>query len=199
MKAVSALVALTIGWLVAGCVTKPTTSRLGWIQVSADKSGFVDTRTGKSFTPWGFNYDRDYKMRLLEDYWETEWATVVEDFREMKALGANVVRIHLQLAKFMTAPDKPNAKALARLGKLLQLAEETGLHLDLTGLACYRKADVPAWFDAAHGYTANPHPGELYDLSRDLRQRRNLYAEQPAKVAELQALLAQVRARGQVR
>ncbi len=58
---------------------------------------------------------------------------------------------------------------------------------------------VPPWFDEANRYAANDQPGELYDLSRDLAQRDNLYAQQPAKVAELQALLAQVRAKGQVR
>jgi len=65
----------------------------------------------------------------------------------MKALGANVVRIHLQLGRFMEAPDKPRAEALGQLSRLLALAEETGLYLDLTGLGCYRKADVPAWYD----------------------------------------------------
>ncbi len=58
---------------------------------------------------------------------------------------------------------------------------------------------VPAWFDPANGYAAHQQPGELYDLSRDLAQRHNLHAEQPAKVAELQALLAQVREKGQIR
>ena len=33
----------------------------------------------------------------------------------MKKLGANVVRIHLQIGKFMDGPDKPNDKALDRL------------------------------------------------------------------------------------
>jgi hypothetical protein len=87
-------------------------------------------------------------MRLIEDSWETDWQTVVEDFCEMKALGANVVRIHLQLAKFMNAADVPNTNALQRLARLVELAEDTGLYLDLTGLGCYRKAHVPAWFDA---------------------------------------------------
>jgi hypothetical protein len=148
MKSTLVLVLLIVGWLGPGCATKPGANRPGSIRVSADTRGFVDTQTGKPFVPWGFNYDRDHKMRLLEEYWETEWTTVAEDFREMKALGANVVRIHLQLAKFMTAPDQANDRALAQLRKLLALAEETGLYLDLTGLACYRKADVPAWFDA---------------------------------------------------
>jgi hypothetical protein len=66
----------------------------------------------------------------------------------MKRLGANVVRIHLQFGKFMKAKDKPDAKALDRLGRLLKLAETCGLYLDLTGLGCYHKQDVPAWYDA---------------------------------------------------
>jgi Cellulase (glycosyl hydrolase family 5) len=100
------------------------------------------------FVPWGFNYDHDEKNRLLEDYWETEWPKVEQDFAEMKDLGANVVRIHLQVGKFLNGPDEPNADALGRLRKLLDLAEKTGLYLDLTGLACYRKRDTPEWYDA---------------------------------------------------
>ena len=118
------------------------------IVVSEDYRGFVTATSSKPFIPLGFNYDRDYRMRLLEDYWESEWDTIEQDFAEMKALGANVVRIHLQFAKFMRGPDELNAASLERLGRLLTLAERTGLYLDLTGLGCYRKTDVPAWYDA---------------------------------------------------
>ena len=98
---------------------------------------------------WGFNYDHDDSGRLLEDYWRDEWATVADDFREMKALGANVVRVHLQLGRFMKAADRPDEENLARrLSRLVRLAEETGLYLDVTGLGCYHKQDVPAWYDA---------------------------------------------------
>lgn len=58
---------------------------------------------------------------------------------------------------------------------------------------------VPAWFDPANHYSPNDQPGELFDLSRNLSQHNNLYAQQPGKVAELRALLAQVREHGQVR
>lgn len=127
--------------------TTETNSALDWIAVSKDKRGFVCASSGQRFIPWGFNYDRDYKSRLLEDYWGAEWPTVTEDFREMKRLGANVVRIHLQFARFMDAPDRPNTNSLERLGRLVKLAEETRLYLDLTGLACYRRQDVPAWYN----------------------------------------------------
>lgn len=126
----------------------PTNTVLEWIEVSRDKRGFVSAASGRRFVPWGFNYDRDYRSRLLEDYWEAEWRTVVEDFREMKQLGANVVRVHLQFARFMNALDQPNEKSLERLGQFVELAEDTGLYLDVTGLACYRKKDVPAWYDS---------------------------------------------------
>ncbi|HTV39139.1 MAG TPA: cellulase family glycosylhydrolase [Candidatus Sulfotelmatobacter sp.] len=119
-----------------------------WIRTSADKTHFVCDGTGQRFVPWGFNYDRDDTGRLLEDYWADDWPKVADDFHEMKNLGANVVRIHLQLCRFMKSPDQPNMENLARLGKLVRLAEETEVYLDVTGLGCYLKQDVPAWYDA---------------------------------------------------
>ncbi|MGC4004026.1 MAG: cellulase family glycosylhydrolase [Pirellulales bacterium] len=122
-------------------------AELPWIAVSADKRGFVrDDAT--PFRPWGFNYDHDEQGRLLEDYWDAEWSKVADDFAEMKMLGANVVRVHLQFGKFMERPDRPRRAALERLKKLLALAASTELYLDVTGLGCYHKADVPAWYDA---------------------------------------------------
>jgi hypothetical protein len=126
--------------------TGPASSPLELIRPSKDGTHFVGA-SGRRFVVWGVNYDRDDAGRLLEDYWDKEWGTVVEDFKEIKALGANVVRVHLQLAKFLDARDRPNAKNLARLGRLVRLAEDTGLYLDVTGLGCYHKKDVPAWYD----------------------------------------------------
>lgn len=116
-----------------------------WVKVGRDGKSF--TLAGKPFVPRGFNYDRDHNGRLLEDYWEAEWSTVREDFAEMKALGANVVRIHLQFGRFMETALKPNEKALDRLERLVTHAESLGLYLDITGLACYKKEHIPAWYD----------------------------------------------------
>jgi hypothetical protein len=123
-------------------------AKLGLIHLSEDGTRLVCTESGSRFIAWGFNYDHDDSGRLLEDYWQQNWPTVVEDFNEMKDLGANLVRVHLQLAKFMDAADKPNEPALKQLGRLVRLAETTGLYLDITGLGCYHKKDVPKWYDA---------------------------------------------------
>ncbi|HXX92615.1 MAG TPA: cellulase family glycosylhydrolase [Planctomycetota bacterium] len=136
--------------LLAGCVGpgrgEPPLERL---RVAPDGRGFETALTGRPFTPWGFNYDHDDSGRLIEDYWEAEWPRVVDHFRAMKGLGATVVRIHLQLGRYLVSPDTPNEKTLSRLRNLLGLAEETGLYLDLTGLGCYRKSDTPDWYEKA--------------------------------------------------
>ena len=128
--------------------TAPAELKLELIRPSKDGTGFVRAESGGKFVAWGFNYDHDDSGRLIEDYWQQEWPTVVEDFKEMKALGANVVRIHLQVARFMNRPQEPNEAALRQLARLVDLAEQTGLYLDLTGLGCYHKQDVPQWYDA---------------------------------------------------
>jgi hypothetical protein len=146
-------VTLTVGLLtLVGCTTSGPRARpdagMGWVHVTTDGSGFVLRPSGCPFVPWGFNYDHDEAGRLLEEYWEAEWPKVVADFGEMQALGANVVRIHLQFGRFMCSPSAPNEAALTQFARLVQLAEQCELRLDLTGLGCYLKPDVPAWYDA---------------------------------------------------
>jgi hypothetical protein len=114
--------------------------------VSPDGTHFVGADSGKKIVLWGVNYDHDSAGKLLEDYWHADWATVEQDFREIKQLRCNVVRIHLQVAKFMDSAEQPNERNLQQLAKLVQLAEKTGLYLDITGLGCYHKQDVPAWY-----------------------------------------------------
>jgi arylsulfatase A len=81
----------------------------------------------------------------------------------------------------------PDAYAI-RHDNWLLIANSSGAH-----------SPVPAWFDERYGYAKNVHPGELYDLSADLAQKHNLYADQPQKVQQLTQRLDQIRAHGQVR
>lgn len=117
------------------------------IRVSDDGSHFVGATTGDRFVVWGVNYDHNHDGLLLEDYWHDQWETIVDDFQEIKQLGCNVVRVHLQFAKFMKTADQPNPHQLKKLAKLISLAEQTKLYLDITGLGCYHKQDVPGWYD----------------------------------------------------
>jgi hypothetical protein len=118
---------------------------LAWIRTSADKTHFVGDGTAQRFVPWGFNYDHDDAGLILEEYWAGNWAKVTNDFREMKLLGANVVRVSPQLFCLMKPSGQPDATNLARLGMLVRLAETNGLYLDVTGLGYYHKDEVPAY------------------------------------------------------
>jgi arylsulfatase A len=54
----------------------------------------------------------------------------------------------------------------------------------------------PQWFKEERGYQPHQFPGELYDLSQDLPERRNLYGEHPGIVARLKALLEKYKTEG---
>jgi hypothetical protein len=146
---------LASSWLVlamltcVSCSTSPRPEPLEVIRLApTGENGFVLSDSGAAFIPWGFNYDHDWSNRLIEDYWTNELDIVAQDFAEMKALGANVARVHLQFGKFMDAPDQPNPAALKRLEQIMRIAENSRMYLLLTGLGCYKKPDVPAWYDA---------------------------------------------------
>jgi Cellulase (glycosyl hydrolase family 5) len=126
--------------------TPAATPRLEPVRISADGKHFELGGAGARFKPWGFNYLGE-EGTLLEEYWADKWPAIEEDFREMKKLGANVIRVHLQLSVYMSAADQTRAEELKRLRRLLDLAQDCGLYLDLTGLGCYRLAQVPKWYD----------------------------------------------------
>ncbi|MEK0448590.1 MAG: hypothetical protein RL088_858 [Verrucomicrobiota bacterium] len=136
------IIALALAWI----FHSGNASGMEPVRISADSKHFVLKESGARFVPWGFNYLGEQDT-LLEEYWGEKWDSIAEDFREMRALGANVIRIHLQLETYMAGPDQTKPAALARLRKLLDLAQENSLYLDLTGLSCYRLARVPPWLD----------------------------------------------------
>jgi hypothetical protein len=143
--AIAAVVCLLLSCVLSPATITPTPAPIDeWIQITPDGQSFEKTPSGKRFTAWGFNYTRG--ERLLEDYWESEWPDIAQDFGEMKALGANTARISLQFAKFMQDPATPNEAALDRLTQLAALARDNGLYLDVTGLAAFRAEDTPGWY-----------------------------------------------------
>lgn len=125
-----------------------TVSPLEPVIIDSQGSGFELAHSKTPFLIKGVNYDRDYKHRLIEDYWHNDWGTIVEDFGEMKQIGINAVRIHLQFEKFVPQPNKVNSKELQKLKDLVMLAEEMQMYLNVTGLGCYHKDKVPDWYDS---------------------------------------------------
>lgn len=117
------------------------------VRVADDGSRFVLSDSGETFVPWGFNYLGRFG-ELVEESWAEDWQRLETDFEEMRKLGANVVRVHLQVGTFMKGPEQVDQAELDRLVKMLDLARETGLYLNITGLSLYRLEQIPPWYDA---------------------------------------------------
>lgn len=132
-----------------GClVPAPPAGGLERIVRKADGSGFMGATTGRTFVPWGMNYDQH-----IEEWWNSDWARLVSDFREMRRMGVNTVRVLLETVRFLDPPTAgypngtPNVAALAQLTRLVRLAEQTGLYLDVTGLGIEIPAAQQPWYD----------------------------------------------------
>ena len=147
----------TVGLL--ACITAAYHAQQGYAEPNTDSpqpmqmiriadrgEGFVLADSGDPFVPWGFNYVGDFG-RIVEEYWQEDWPRVEKDFREMRDLGANVVRLHLQLGTYMKTPRAVDRSELERLKRILDLGQENRLYLDLTGLGCYHLDAVPPWYD----------------------------------------------------
>lgn len=149
MQAVRLIVIVLFGTVIIGyqkfsIETVRSQERLSFIEVAG--FGFRDTVTGKAWIPIGVNYDHDAKGRLIEDYWHDEFSKIIEDFEKIADMGFNLVHIHLQFVRFMKDSTTINKSQLERLDQIIVLAKKLGLRLYITGLANYRKGDIPEWF-----------------------------------------------------
>ena len=109
-----------------------------------------DLLAGKRrFEVWGFNYGIGDRYRIL-DYFsrptERRQARVFEDMREARALGANTLRIYLEIGTFMRNPREPRLRALRAYRDVVAEARRLGIYLDVTGNLAWRK--TPWWYDA---------------------------------------------------
>ncbi len=114
------------------------------VKIASDKKGFALSPSGNRYVPWGHNYASvDILERLAKDPERVE-----REFAEMKAAGTTVARIHPELPRILTGPNKADPQALAQLRKLIKIAEKSGIHLKITGLACYKIKDRAEWYDS---------------------------------------------------
>lgn len=104
---------------------------------------------GERFRAWGFNYgigDRYPILSYFDRPTKRRLQTVVADMREARALGANTLRVYLEIKTFMNGPNEPRPRALAALATLLDEAERLRVYLNLTGNLVWRAP--PPWYDA---------------------------------------------------
>jgi hypothetical protein len=104
---------------------------------------------GERFRAWGFNYgigDRYPILSYFDHPTGPRLDEVVADMREARELGANTLRVYLEIGAFMKGPNQPKRRAFAALAALLAKAEQLRIYLDLTGNLVWRAP--PPWYDA---------------------------------------------------
>ena len=94
---------------------------------------------------WGVA-DREPVIDYFDAPTAARLATLRAQLATARALGANSMRVYLQLGQVMATPTRPRARTLEALQRLLAVAQSDGVYLDITGDLVWRPAKVPAWY-----------------------------------------------------
>ncbi len=99
---------------------------------------------------WGMNWgvgDHSPVLEYFDDPTSAKLAGLTAELRTAHRLGANSMRIYLELGQVMQTPDRARTNTLAALRNLLKAAEKERIYLDITGNLVWRPQRVPAWYD----------------------------------------------------
>ena len=113
--------------------------------IAPDRWSF--TRAGRPWAPRGVNYDHAGD-RLSLPAFGAHLDDIDADFGEMAALGFDAARVTAYFYDVLSAPGQPDEARLQILDEVLLSARRHGIAVDLTGLALYDRAQVPAWLPA---------------------------------------------------
>jgi hypothetical protein len=105
---------------------------------------------GDRFVAYGFNYgfgDHEGTLSYFDRPGRQGLQRIRGDFEEARRMGANTLRIYLEIGQFMNSPTEPRPRALLAFERVLRLAEEKGLYLDVTGNLAWRPDHRDAWYE----------------------------------------------------
>ncbi len=127
-----------------GCVIgEPPPAGLEGLRLSPDGSAFVGAVTGSTLRVWGGDLPLEADIEAM-----------VADFRDVRRMGLNVIRLGLETEDYLDAPacetcdPTVDTAAIDYLGDLALAAEQTGLYLDITGLGIAYHHHNGSWFDS---------------------------------------------------
>jgi hypothetical protein len=105
---------------------------------------------GKSpWRAWGMNWgvgDHAPVIAYFNHPSAANFAVLGAELRTARRIGANSMRIYLQLGQVMATPTQPRQRTLSALQRLLALAQSDGIYLDITGDLVWRPSRAPAWY-----------------------------------------------------
>jgi hypothetical protein len=133
------------GACVSGVCARTDDGPIAYTTVAADRWNF--SRAGAPWVPVGVNYDH-HPDRLSLVAFGTHLDAIDADFADLAALGFDAARVTAYFYDVLSGPDQPDPERLEILDEVVLSARRHGIYLDLTGLALYDRAQVPAWLPA---------------------------------------------------
>lgn len=104
----------------------------------------------KVWRAWGMNWgiaDHQPVLTYFDNPTARNHAKLDAELDIAQRLGVNAMRIPLELGQVMRSPTQARASVLTGLARLLKLARDHHIYLDITGNLVWRPKLVPAWYD----------------------------------------------------
>jgi hypothetical protein len=98
---------------------------------------------------WGMNWgigDHAPVIAYFDHPTAAKLAVLRTELGRARAMGANSMRIYLQLGQIMATPTGPRRQTLVALMRLLALAQQDHVYLDITGDLVWRPSQAPRWY-----------------------------------------------------
>jgi hypothetical protein len=98
---------------------------------------------------WGMNWgagDHEPVLAYFDHPTATNLAVLSSELHVARAMGANSMRIYLELGQVMATPTRPRQRTLTALTRLLALAQSSNIYLDITGDLVWRPSRAPNWY-----------------------------------------------------
>src|SRR5262249_29479898 len=94
---------------------------------------------------WGVG-DHAPVIAYFDDPTAATLAVLSAELRTARQIGANSMRVYLQLGQVMATPTRPRQQTLTALRRLLAVAQADRVYLDITGDRVWQPKYAPAWY-----------------------------------------------------
>jgi hypothetical protein len=98
---------------------------------------------------WGMNWgigDHAPVVAYFDDPSARNLGVLSTELRIARQMGANSMRIYVQLGQVMATPSRSRQSTLAALQRLLAIAQADRIYLDITGDLVWQPSRAPAWY-----------------------------------------------------
>jgi hypothetical protein len=134
--------------------TKASTA-LRWVRVDPADPKQLAFEDGERFVVWGSNYvgptGGSVHLQFEDAMYDAAGLALIEaDLTRLANVAPpdgvlNALRMHLQLHTFLIDATTPKRSAFAHFAKVIELVEDKGLYVMVTGLNYFYPADNPLW------------------------------------------------------